>query len=226
MPELVETLEHDDLDSLSEASMLAAVIHLLPELLGTRMSPALVAREVKVSRSIADAVLVQPHRRQKRIAEPLSISESVILSALRRSGPTRVDILEKRCGAHAGELRGAILDRLQQAKLVRRHLGGRVEALRWVADLRVVAIEAKLTKWRHALSQAITYRRYADFSYVVLPSAVAESPRLDREEFRSNGVGLISARVAGSLSILVPSARQREHDWQREFVCSRLLSRA
>lgn len=223
MSEPVANLAHDDLDSVSEAQLLAAIIHLLPELLGTRSSPTVVAREVKVSRSIADAVLVQPRKRPKRIPEPLSISDSVILSALRRSGPTRVDILEKRCGAHAGELRGAILDRLQQQGFVRRSHGGRVSGLTWASDLRVVAIEAKLAKWRQALVQASSYRRYADFSYVVLPSVVAESPRLDRAEFRGQGVGLISARVSGELAILVPSVRQKEHDWQREFVCSRLL---
>ena len=38
----------------------------------------------------------------------------------------------------------------------------------------VVAVEAKLLRWRDALAQAISYLRFANESYVALPKAVVE----------------------------------------------------
>ena len=225
MHETIETSSAAIGAGTSEAALLGSIMHLLPTLLTRCEHPAIVAREVKVSRSIADAVVVASKRPPRREMQPLSVAESVVLSSLRRHGPTRVDILERRCGVAARELRFGLLKHLEQRRLVSRQSGGRIVAsARWLQNLQVIAIEAKLTKWRQALSQASAYRRYANQSFVVLPQPVAELARINRAVFAAEGVGLIAVDGAARISVVLESAQHKNHDWQREFVCSRLLT--
>jgi hypothetical protein len=56
----------------------------------------------------------------------------------------------------------------------------------------VIAIEAKLSKWRYALHQAYRNRCFADRSYVLLPMQIAIIAIQHEEEFNKRGVGLCS----------------------------------
>ena len=185
---------------------------------------AYVEREVGAGRNIADLVLLlqAPGAIPPEISA-LTTGESVVLSALRRHGATRIDILEQRCGLSRTELRVGALDRLLRWGLVRKERGGRIALeSNYVRNVQIVAVEAKLTRWRQALRQAVEYFRYADLSYVLLPESSGHVALENAEAFRSVGVGLLLAST-GSLSTAISSRPSDRHDWRREFVLSRLL---
>lgn len=54
----------------------------------------------------------------------------------------------------------------------------------------VIAVEAKLKKWKTALFQAKRYMKYADFCYVALPEKTIKD--VDLEMFKENNVGIIA----------------------------------
>ena len=55
---------------------------------------------------------------------------------------------------------------------------------------RIIAIEAKLTDWRRAISQAYSYQRYANQSWVTLDASRAGRAILAKDEFQRLNVGL------------------------------------
>ncbi len=55
----------------------------------------------------------------------------------------------------------------------------------------VIAIEAKLSGWRRAFQQAMTYRICADDVYIAIPAGI--SHRVDMELLKRYGIGLIIA---------------------------------
>lgn len=93
----------------------------------------------------------------------------------------------------------------------------------YIQVTKIVAIEAKLTKWRDALDQAAVYRRYADEAFVLLPAQCAEPAMKARRDFEKAGVGLLVARDTQIVTIFdaIPSTT---HDWRRDFVYFRLLA--
>lgn len=205
----------------SEATLVDVLCAQLPDLLVRGARSCGIEREVAVGGSIADVVLLlRDTQRRAEGPKPLSVGESVILSVLRRDGATTTDELTRRCGLNGKTVR--LLDRLDRMGLIKRTSTGRISAARsWPTSTRIVAVEAKLLRWRDALAQATTYRRYADESYVALPDAYAGPAMASEDLFRAAGVGLLvvsSSRIRRAIA----AERSRDHDWRREFVYSRL----
>jgi hypothetical protein len=210
-----------------EATLVSDILIHLPSYLRGKGLCWRVCNEVGVGRTIADVVALDwPREQGIEPRQPLSVSESVVLSLLRRGGPTRIDLLETLCGAGQRGLRKGRLDRLEDWGILRFERGGRVAlADAWQTAIRVVALEAKLTRWKTALKQAIAYRTYADEAYVVLPEDRTRPAESKQELFKEAGVGLLKATSSGLVEVI--SARASEdHDWRREFVVSRLLHHA
>ena len=67
---------------------------------------------------------------------------------------------------------------------------GRVDLVGVAEDEEVIAFEAKLMRWRHALQQAYRNKCFAHRSYVLLPHKVAEHAFRYRIEFERRRVGL------------------------------------
>src|SRR5579863_6294259 len=159
-----------------ESELVVELAEHLPARFRTRRRSCHIHREVVAGRAIADVVaLVAALRHFDRaplLRRPLSTRESVVLSVLRRHGATRSDRLQGLCGLATKELRTGIWRNLLEQGVLRLGPGGRV-ALHplWPTSHRIVAIEAKLARWRDALQQAVEYRRFADFAYVALPEA-------------------------------------------------------
>lgn len=187
---------------------------------------AVVQRELAVGRVVPDIVVLKNQRMCHSLVHTFTIAESVVLASLRREGATRIDLLEARCGVDRTGLRDGSLKRLIDAGFLSLQRGGRVELnldIYAVGD--VVAIEAKLHRWRDALDQASAYLQFADKAYVLLPEDGAERAGEHHEAFRSRGVGLLS--VSGDdIAVVVPAKKTQDHDWRREFVFSRLLLEA
>ena len=53
-----------------------------------------------------------------------------------------------------------------------------------------VAVELKLYKWRRALEQALLYQLCSDYVFIAVPTATAK--RVDLEELRRHGIGLLA----------------------------------
>jgi hypothetical protein len=61
-------------------------------------------------------------------------------------------------------------------------------------SLRLIAIEMKLKRWREALDQAISYRKFSDESYVVLDGNQVRITAEISNAFAGNGIGLFLQR--------------------------------
>lgn len=185
-----------------------------------------IARECSAGRVIPDLIAWWSSGcANERPQESLTTAECVLLSYLRRNGPSRIDILEARCGLSRGLLRNGALDRLEMWGLLARGPGGQVRLTeRWPPAIEIVAFEAKLTRWKEAVEQARAYRSFADRVYVVVPDALLITVREQLDSFASAGVGLLAVGVGSLVELceadVVPNS---EHDWRRELVLSRAV---
>lgn len=199
----------------TEAALVRRLVKELPEFFAVQDKRWGLEREVGVGRSIADLVLVVDQTTEPMVLQrPFSIRESVVLSTLRRQS-------ERSVRWDAGPNKDAVDALVNLGVLVERR-GDLTTRRRWTRAKKVVAIEAKLLKWRDALSQATAYRQYADESYVALPESHARGALAALSLFRKAGVGLLTVSEDGIRRRLAAS-RSDEHDWKREFVLSRLL---
>lgn len=206
-----------------ESDLVARGRELLPAFLSSRSRHWRMTVELPVGQAIADIVVALMKRSPQQPVPVLSARESVVLATLRHEGTIRIDRLEQSCGLKRGALRGASLDRLVDAGLVARRCGGHVEvASHWASDTNVVAIEAKLVRWQQALRQAVSYAKYADLVYVMLPGGQAGEAR-QAEECAAHGVGVLVVGDAG-LSERVPPSERSGQGWRREYALSRVLA--
>jgi hypothetical protein len=81
-------------------------------------------------------------------------------------------------------------------------LNGKPDVIAIDSNNRVIAFEAKLSKWRDALSQAYRNSSFAEESYVILPKETAKSAIEYEGEFRVRSVGLCSV-TSDSIEILI-----------------------
>ena len=143
------------------------------------------------------------------------------LMALKDSGPRHARVLaycrevplagmleiSEATGVPADELE-AIVGELRAAKAIRD--GGNVLGMErgWKSILPdTLAIEAKVSKWKDALQQAVRNRLFTHRSYVALPNPLAE--RVANEEaFKRYGMGLISVTSSGNVELL----READHN--------------
>lgn len=180
-------------------------------------------REVGVGRNIADIVVMLSPVNGVRPAKPLSIFESTVLSVLRQKGPATPSMLECWCGIEPGTFHDRHLRKFTGMGAIRHLPSGELKlADDWLRDCSIIAVEAKLTRWRNALSQAIAYTRYADQSFVLLDEKNADPAIKSADEFRSAGIGLFVLRERSEIETVVDAKRHQTHSWQREFVMSRL----
>jgi hypothetical protein len=183
-----------------------------------------VAKEVGVGRSIADIVAVTSTCRPDfRPRAGLSTPESVLHASLRKGGPMTPDALRARCGIATDVRIAEMFERLIEWGLIKQHEGGSV-AVRdeWISSLDVTAVEAKLTRWNDGLEQAMAYRRYADRSFVMIPEVAADAAVRARAAFEAAGVGLL-VFDGSQILVAIEAGLRDNHDWHREFVCSRIL---
>ncbi len=97
------------------------------------------------------------------------------------------------------------------------YLRGKTDIVTISSDDSVIAIEAKLTKWRTALQQAFRNRCFADESYVLLPPDVAAFASRYEYEFERRGVGICTL-VDDHIAILVEATTEAPpQPWLREL---------
>jgi hypothetical protein len=89
---------------------------------------------------------------------------------------------------------------------------GRTDVVLLIAG-ELVAVEAKLERWRDALQQAYRNRCFAHRTYVVLPSSTALRAHRYEHEFRRRGVGLLVVSDDGIVEFLDSDAQEPLQAW-------------
>src|SRR5438105_12591295 len=83
-----------------------------------------------------------------------------------------------------------------------------------VSDRKLLAFEAKLTRWRDAFHQAYRNRCFAHRSYVVVPSMVASRLSRHENEFTRRKVGLCAVSSSREVKVLIEArACEPLQDW-------------
>ena len=181
--------------------------------------------EVGVGSCIADiAGLVVQRQSLPNIDKPFTITECIVLAHLRNHGSTRIDLLEKRCGLECGSLRTGALQRLESLGAIRFGAGGQIGLRSRSIRYSIIAVEAKLQRWRDALRQATGYTLYADHSFVLLPREYSEAAIESKDVFRNANVGLLVFDEVHGLHCHLNAPRIRNHGWRRDFIYSSLVS--
>src|SRR5262249_11672859 len=138
----------------AEALLVQKIASLLPVRIRREGLTLDVHVEVSVGSSIADLVLVaRPPRRTIAFTRPLTTTESVLLAFLRLRGPKSIAEVERFLGLQLGGLlTSAAMRWLIRRQAVR--VRGRCIAINsaWTRRLHLVAVEAKLSRWRDALA--------------------------------------------------------------------------
>ena len=82
----------------------------------------------------------------------------------------------------------------------------------------LIAIEAKLADWKKGLAQAATHTRWADYSYVALPSDGPLGRPGVRLQFETSGIGAILVDGDSQVNLAVKSRRWTSRDYVRQRV--------
>lgn len=178
--------------------------------------------EVTVRQCIADLVLVhaatQPDLRPTRV----SYFEAAIIAFLLDRGPCDISTMSDVLLASTAsiEVRAQRLARLGLVQID----GDGIRAVDLLpSGVRIVAIEAKLTRWRVAVAQAASYRTFANQSYIAMPAELfGRQPAIELECRRAN-VGALAVRADGQIDLFVEAPDFVPHSPERVRVLSSLV---
>jgi hypothetical protein len=82
---------------------------------------------------------------------------------------------------------------------------GRTDVIALLQEGTVLALEAKLTRWRDAIQQAYRNTCFAHESLVVLPWGAAERASAFRAEFERRKIGLCGVQQDGVFMLIEPA---------------------
>jgi len=86
----------------------------------------------------------------------------------------------------------------------------------------IVAVEAKLSKWKEAFCQALRYKKFADYCYVALLEKSLKN--VDTDLFRNNNIGIIYINKNKEVKSFLRAYKSNEKDnLYRLFVNSLIL---
>ena len=176
-------------------------------------------REFPLGDCIPDLVFVsflqEPEFRIRR----LKFRYAHIISALRRHGSLDKGQLVQTTFLSLDQL-SELMDELVERAVVNAKSNGKFDLANrafW-KETEVIAVEAKLSRWREALTQARTYTRFADKSLVVLDAGANISLPRDKDAFRSEGIGLYLAQPGETRLIVNPLKRTQPFTFEREYI--------
>lgn len=195
----------------------------LPALLGLEPCAIRIIREPDLGRVIPDLLIGVWRGTEPPTRRRTSLHDAYLLARLESGQWHTPSDLERALYLPSG----AVLPALQ--RLARQGLVTTSRTRRWrllpAAHSRhgeIVAVEAKLERWRDALAQAVAYRSFADRCYVVLDGARQRSVAALRTPFREHGVGLLLQygevlRMAWRSTSVRPCSERRIHAADRLF---------
>ena len=140
----------------------------------------------------------------------MSPAKARLLALLRYGAPRSRGFLSSGTGFTVRSL-GDHIRQLEKAGLVNVHDSSSVSLrcqLPWTM-VDISAYEGKLTNWRRALHQAISYRSYSRSAWIVMPELSAQHAKRLSSVFWHNGIGLISISEDGSTRIEIKCKKRR-----------------
>lgn len=150
-------------------------------------------REPAIGPVIPDLLIgIAPSAEQNPVRRRCTLVQTHIVAALESEGTLSTRQLIKRLYLREENAHTALAQLLRFGTIV--EVGPSRWAVAETASTRrfeVVAIEAKLRRWREALDQAITYREFANRAYVVLDGNQVKSAAKIIPVFREAAVGLL-----------------------------------
>lgn len=202
------------------------------------INPVAFAEELPVNYRIVDLLFAPIQINIEALNNPL------YKNALKKLSMQQLDVLSIFMTNHKGisiqrvskilrmepdKVREIYLERFLELELIRRDSRYTYSSTDWVEvnPLYVVAIEAKLNKWKDALEQGIYNHKFADYSYVALDGSFNLKQSIV-DKFIEANVGLISVSTENSISIVFEpnrnqSYRQSDFRLQRLRLCRDLI---
>lgn len=149
------------------------------------------------------------------LVRELTAMEASIVATLLCGRPLRAETIARRLYTRVDRLAPRLRALERWGFLA--SVGSRAYALRVPVEpgaVRVVAIEAKLSRWREAIDQAVVYLRFANESYVALPEAIVEDNNTLASTAAAARIGIISVgQDSASLALRAPRSVRRSADW-------------
>jgi hypothetical protein len=125
--------------------------------------------------------------------------------------PVHLDNIERNVHYSRKYLKNVILKLYKEQGLI--HEIGKNLYVRGVdldeKNFSLIAVEAKLSKWYQALTQAVFYKRFADYSIVALYKKFIQN--VDLEKFRQHKIGLILIDDSLNFDVIVEPALNKDY---------------
>ena len=149
---------------------------------------------------------------------------AAVLATLRKRRRTRPATLAKQLYMDVERLRPLLNDLVASGAVIENPTGSLSLSTFW-SELKaeVIAVEAKLTRWKDALIQALSHKRYADTAVVAMDAAAIPQKESSIRTFAEHGIGLC-AISPDSARWVVPPKRSEGEGHEREYLLTSALS--
>jgi predicted transcriptional regulator len=171
--------------------MVAPLARALPVALGHGETHLRVAREVDLGLIIPDLLVGVWHADAPVARAAGTYVDSCVLAQLEAAGGHSTESLAEHLYLSRWRTEEVLARLAQKGTIVRRRSGTwNLAPAAGTRHIEIVAIEAKLTRWRDALAQAAAYLEFADRAVVVLDGAQVRTTPAMLAAFRDARVGL------------------------------------
>lgn len=121
----------------------------------------------------------------------LSHFDCAVLSEIIRNGPSTIRFLCAGLYTSPDRVRMAIKT-LNKSGFVRVSKNSVSAIKSRLPKVKIISVEAKLTRWKDALSQAVEYLHFSNCAYVAMPKAIVEKQPTIAISCKLAGIGLLS----------------------------------
>jgi predicted transcriptional regulator len=177
-----------------------------PRIAPKKCNEALTFAKFQVGTIIPDLVIVaapKNYHTRPRNTKITSFFESAVLAELLKHSPQSSEQIAKKLYARNTSLDRA-LARLIRLGLLSKNKSGTFIARKYFfpTSVKIVSVEAKLLRWKDAISQAKEYLLFSNTSYVALPQRVILANKKIRIACKKEGIGLIAVSSKGTQILL------------------------
>jgi DNA-binding MarR family transcriptional regulator len=186
-----------------------------PSMLGIDSASCDVLTEMQVGMRIPDLLLVFRDPAELLAPVKLSYFECALLAFTLRTGTSTVTDLAAATYASREDVETRV-GRLAHLGFLKRRGDEFTAAKRIGRRVRIIAVEAKLTRWKEALVQAEECRRFANEAYIAMPQGIVRNNLAVVQACASSGVGIIAVDEHGP-SVLLDAERSQPQsaEWIR-----------
>lgn len=148
--------------------------------------------EQQIGACIPDLLVVRSKPDKDRTPLRLSYFDCALIAAALKAGSVTVADLAAATYSAQEQIDKRIV-RLVRLGVMSEGAGGlKVRAQSLATNAHVVAVEAKLTRWRDAVAQARHYLRFANEAYIAMPARVISSNATALSACAESGIGVIA----------------------------------